>query len=144
MKRALFLTAALRCDPLLLRCLQRRTRSSFRTSKDLAVRDSDVTKLAPMDGPIPGVGPWQTVLLFPGTWHFSFLRHACRTAHSRTRTRYLDGLWDRFAFHPERMGDAERAAIAALSAFPTSRRLAFIWHQRAGENLDRSVAFPER
>jgi hypothetical protein len=86
MKRALFLTAALRCDPLLLRCLQRRTRSSFRTSKDLAVRDSDVTKLAPMDGPIPGVGPWQTVLLFPGTWHFHFFgTHAERLTAGRER-----------------------------------------------------------
>jgi hypothetical protein len=28
--------------------------------------ENPVTKLALMDGPIPGVGPWQTVLLFSG------------------------------------------------------------------------------
>ena len=45
----------------------------------------DVTKLALMDGPIPGVGPWQTVLLSPGTWHFHFVG-VRRTAHRGTRT----------------------------------------------------------
>ncbi len=88
---------------------------------------SDVTKLALMDGPIPGVGPWQTVLLFPGTWHFHFFgTYAERLTAGRERI-YLDWLWNRFAFHPERIGNAERAAIAASYAQPGTMRVGFTY-----------------
>jgi pimeloyl-ACP methyl ester carboxylesterase len=88
---------------------------------------SDVTKLVLMDGPIPGVGPWQTVLLFPATWHFHFFgTYAEQLTAGRERI-YLDGLWNRFAFHPERIGNAERAAIAASYAQPGTMRVGFTY-----------------
>lgn len=88
---------------------------------------SDVTSLALMDGPIPGVGPWQKVLLFPGTWHFHFFgTYAEQLTAGRERV-YLDWLWDRFAFHPERIGNSERAAIAASYAQPGTMRVGFTY-----------------
>jgi hypothetical protein len=40
---------------------------------------------------------------------------------------YLDWLWNRFAFHPERIGNAERAAIAASYAQPGTMRAGFTY-----------------
>jgi pimeloyl-ACP methyl ester carboxylesterase len=88
---------------------------------------SDVTRLALMDGPIPGVGPWQKVLLFPGTWHFHFFgTYAEQLTAGRERV-YLNWLWDRFAFHPERIGNSERTAIAASYAQPGTMRVGFTY-----------------
>jgi pimeloyl-ACP methyl ester carboxylesterase len=88
---------------------------------------SDVTRLALMDGPIPGVGPWQTTLLFPSVWHFHFYgTNAEQLTAGRERT-YLDWLWNRFAFHPERIGGAERASIAASYAQPGVMRVGFTY-----------------
>jgi pimeloyl-ACP methyl ester carboxylesterase len=96
----------------------------------------DVSKLALMDAPIPGVGPWQTVLLLPGTWHFHFSgKYAEELTAGRERI-YLDWLWDRFAAHPERIGKAERAATAASYAQPGNMRVGFSYFA----NFDKDVA----
>ncbi len=87
----------------------------------------DVTRLALMDAPIPGVGPWQTVLLLPGTWHFHFYgTYAEQLTAGRERI-YFDWLWDRFAFHPERITNTERATIAASYAQPGNMRVGFTY-----------------
>jgi pimeloyl-ACP methyl ester carboxylesterase len=102
---------------------------------------SDVSKLVLMDGPIPGVGPWQTVLLFPGTWHFHFYgAYAERLTAGRERI-YLDWLWDRFAFHPERIGSAERSAIAASYAQPGTMRVGFTYFKDFDADASADAAF---
>jgi pimeloyl-ACP methyl ester carboxylesterase len=86
---------------------------------------NDVSKLALLDAPIPGVGPWQSVLLLPGTWHFHFSgKYAEELTAGRERI-YLDWLWDRFAAHPERIGEAERRTIAASYSQPGNMRVGF-------------------
>jgi pimeloyl-ACP methyl ester carboxylesterase len=101
----------------------------------------DVTRLALMDAPIPGVGPWQTVLLLPGTWHFHFYgKYAERLTAGRERI-YLDWLWDRFALHPERITNAERAAIAASYAQPGAMRVGFTYFEDFDTDATADVAF---
>jgi pimeloyl-ACP methyl ester carboxylesterase len=101
----------------------------------------DVTKLALMDGPIPGVGPWQKVLLFPAVWHFSFYgRYAEHLTAGRERI-YLDWLWNRFAFHPERIGNAERAAIAESYAQPGTMRVGFTYFKDFDADASEDAAF---
>ena len=101
----------------------------------------DVTKLALMDAPIPGVGPWQAVLLLPGTWHFHFYgRYAEQLTAGRERT-YLDWLWDRFAFHPERITNTERAAVAASYAQPGNMRVGFTYFKAFDADAPANVAF---
>lgn len=96
----------------------------------------EVTRLALMDAPIPGVGPWQTVLLLPGTWHFHFYgKYAERLTAGRERI-YLDWLWDRFALHPDRISNAERTATAASYAQPGRMRVGFTYF----EDFDRDAA----
>lgn len=101
----------------------------------------EVTRLALMDAPIPGVGPWETVLLIPGTWHFHFYGpYAERLVAGRERI-YLDWLWDRFALHPERITNAERAAIAASYAQPGTMRVGFTYFRDFDTDVTDDVAF---
>lgn len=101
----------------------------------------DVTKLALMDAPIPGVGPWRTVLLLPGTWHFHFYgTYAEQLTAGRERT-YFDWLWDRFAFHPERIPNVERAAIAASYAQPGNMRVGFTYFKEFDTDVTADVGF---
>ncbi|HTA39231.1 MAG TPA: alpha/beta hydrolase [Candidatus Acidoferrales bacterium] len=102
---------------------------------------NDVTKLVLMDGPIPGVGPWQTVLLFPGTWHFHFYGTNAEELTAGRERIYLDWLWNRFAFHPERIGDAERAAIAASYAQPGTMRVGFTYFKDFDADAAEDAAF---
>jgi pimeloyl-ACP methyl ester carboxylesterase len=101
----------------------------------------NVSKLALMDAPIPGVGPWQTVLLLPGTWHFHFSgTYAEELTVGRERI-YLDWLWDRFAAHPERIGKAERATTAASYAQPGNMRVGFSYFAGFDKDVVENVAF---
>lgn len=63
--------------------------------------------------PIPGVGPWQQVLLMPGIWHFHFNRKYAEQLTAGRERIYLNRIWDDFAFHPERITEAERTRTAA-------------------------------
>jgi pimeloyl-ACP methyl ester carboxylesterase len=101
----------------------------------------DVTKLALMDAPIPGVGPWQTVLLLPGTWHFHFYgKYAEELTAGRERI-YLDWLWDRFALHPERITSSERAMIAASYAQPGNMRVGFAYFAAFDKDAAANIVF---
>ena len=101
----------------------------------------DVSKLALMDAPIPGVGPWQTVLLLPGTWHFHFSgKYAEELTAGRERI-YLDWLWDRFAAHPERIGKSEREAIAASYAQPGNMRVGFSYFANFDKDAAENIIF---
>jgi pimeloyl-ACP methyl ester carboxylesterase len=101
----------------------------------------DVSKLALMDAPIPGVGPWQTVLLLPGTWHFHFYGNYAEELTAGRERIYLDWLWDRFAAHPDRIGEAERTATAASYAQPGNMRVGFSYFQGFDQDAIDDVNF---
>ena len=79
---------------------------------------NEVTKLALIDAPIPGVGPWQQVLLTPQLWHFNFNgKYAEALVAGRERI-YLDRTWDTFGYHPERINETTRRYYATSYAQP--------------------------
>ncbi|MGZ3527654.1 MAG: alpha/beta fold hydrolase [Vulcanimicrobiaceae bacterium] len=101
----------------------------------------EVTQLALMDAPIPGVGPWQQVLLMPGIWHFHFNgKYAEQLTAGRERI-YLDRIWDEFAFHPERITDAVRTRYAASYAQPGNMHAGFSYFAEFYTDADDNVAF---
>jgi len=78
---------------------------------------AEVERLAVLDAPLPGVGPWETQVRHPGLWHFDFNGpHAERLVAGRERI-WFDRFWD-FAADPTKIGDAVRDHYAAQYAAP--------------------------
>ena len=102
---------------------------------------SEVTKLALMDAPIPGVGPWQQVLLQPAIWHFHFNgKYAEQLTAGRERI-YLNRIWDDFAYHPERVTEAARMRYAASYAQPGNMHAGFSYFAGFYTDADDNAKF---
>ena len=102
---------------------------------------TQVTKLALIDAPIPGVGPWQQVLLVPATWHFHFYgKYAEELVAGRERI-YLDRIWDDFAAHPERITEARRERYAASYAQPGNMHAGFEYFKNFDVDADENREF---
>ena len=102
---------------------------------------TEVTRLAVMDAPIPGVGPWQQVLLMPAIWHFHFNgKYAEQLTAGRERI-YLNRIWDDFAYHPERITDAARARYAASYAQPGNMHAGFSYFAGFYKDADQNAKF---
>lgn len=102
---------------------------------------SEVTKLALMDAPIPGVGPWNEVLLMPAIWHFHFNgKYAEQLTAGRERI-YLNRIWDDFAYHPARITDATRTYYAASYAQPGNMHAGFSYFAAFYTDADQNAAF---
>jgi pimeloyl-ACP methyl ester carboxylesterase len=84
-----------------------------------------VERLVVMDAPIPGIGPWNEVLLIPGVWHFNFHGpDAERLVAGRERI-YLDRIWNDFTGDPSKPDEATRNFFAATYAQPGGMRAGF-------------------
>lgn len=84
-----------------------------------------VDKLVVMDAPVPGVAPWDQIILSPQLWHFNFGGpDAERLVAGRERI-YLDRFWNEFAGDPSKVDEATRAYYARLYAQPGAMRAAF-------------------
>ncbi len=84
-----------------------------------------VVRIAFMDAPIPGIGPWDDILKTPLLWHFNFGGpDAERLVAGRERI-YLDRFWNEFAAHPERIDEATRVHYTAMYALPGAMHSAF-------------------
>ena len=98
-----------------------------------------VTKLVVMDAPVPGIAPWNQIVLSPKLWHFNFSGpDAERLVAGRERI-YLDRFWNDFAGEPGKIDEATRSYYAAQYAQPGAMRAAFaqftaIGAQDAGDN----------
>ncbi len=104
---------------------------------------SEVTRLALMDAPIPGVGPWEQILPTPALWHFNFYgKYAEALVKGRERI-YLDRLWDAFAFHPERVSEAERQTTARSYAQPGNMHAGFSYFQGFALDAKKNVGFAQ-
>jgi pimeloyl-ACP methyl ester carboxylesterase len=102
---------------------------------------TDVTKLALIDAPVPGLGPWQQTLLMPGVWHFHFFgTYAEELVAGRERI-YLNRIWDDFAAHPERITNAKRTFYAASYAQPGNMHAGFGYFAAFYHDADQNVAF---
>ncbi|HEY9127557.1 MAG TPA: alpha/beta hydrolase [Acidobacteriaceae bacterium] len=84
-----------------------------------------VTRLAVMDAPLPGIDPWQQVLLTPGVWHFNFHGpDAERLVAGRERI-FFDRIWNDFTGDPSKPDEATRNFYAATYAVPGGMRAGF-------------------
>jgi pimeloyl-ACP methyl ester carboxylesterase len=84
-----------------------------------------VDKLVVMDAPVPGIAPWDQIILWPALWHFNFGGpNAERLVAGRERI-YLDRFWNEFAGNPAKIDEATRRHYAKLYARPGAMRAAF-------------------
>lgn len=102
---------------------------------------SEVSRLAIMDAPIPGVGPWRDVLLMPGIWHFHFHGKYAEQLTAGREEIYLNRIWDDFAAHPERITPGERAHIAASYAQPGNMHAGFQYFAGFDKDATENVGF---
>jgi pimeloyl-ACP methyl ester carboxylesterase len=67
-----------------------------------------------IDAPLPGVGPWDTIVRSHALWHFSFWGpDAERLVKGRERI-YLDRFWNEFSANPKNFPEADRRHYARL------------------------------
>jgi hypothetical protein len=84
-----------------------------------------VERLVVMDAPIPGIDPWNEILLNPGVWHFNFRGpDAERLVAGRERI-YFDRIWNDFTGDPGKPDEATRSFFAATYAQPGGMRAGF-------------------
>jgi len=84
-----------------------------------------VERLVVMDAPIPGIEPWNEILLNPRVWHFNFHGpDAERLVAGRERI-YLDRIWNDFTGDPSKPDEATRNFFAATYAQPGGMRAGF-------------------
>ncbi|WP_166367207.1 alpha/beta fold hydrolase [Pseudomonas akapageensis] len=84
-----------------------------------------VDKLVVMDAPVPGIAPWDEIVLSPALWHFNFGGpDAERLVKGRERI-YLDRFWNEFAGTPGKIDEATRAYYTKQYAQPGAMHAAF-------------------
>jgi pimeloyl-ACP methyl ester carboxylesterase len=84
-----------------------------------------VTRLVVMDAPVPGVAPWDEIILSPALWHFNFGGSMAEHLVAGRERLYLDRFWNDFAADPARVDEATRAHYARLYAQPGAMKAAF-------------------
>jgi pimeloyl-ACP methyl ester carboxylesterase/quercetin dioxygenase-like cupin family protein len=90
-----------------------------------AMYSDKVERLIVMDAPIPGIEPWNTILLNPGVWHFNFHGpDAERLVAGRERI-YFDRIWNDFTGDPSKPDEATRDFFTATYAQPGGMRAGF-------------------
>jgi pimeloyl-ACP methyl ester carboxylesterase len=90
-----------------------------------AMYPDKVERLVVMDAPIPGIAPWNEVLLDPRVWHFNFHgADAERLVTGRERI-YLDRIWNDFTADPSQPDEATRNFFVATYAQPGGMRAGF-------------------
>src|SRR3989454_1372793 len=90
-----------------------------------AMYPDKVDRLVVMDAPIPGIEPWNTILLNPGVWHFNFHGpDAERLVTGRERI-YFDRIWNDFTGDPSKPDEATRNFFAATYAQSGGMRTGF-------------------
>src|ERR1700726_3480760 len=90
-----------------------------------AMYPDKVERLVVMDAPIPGIEPWNTILLNPGVWHFNFHGpDAERLVAGRERI-YFDRIWNDFTGDPSKPDEATRNFFTATYAQPGGMRAGF-------------------
>src|SRR6516225_7131092 len=90
-----------------------------------AMYPGKVERLVVMDAPIPGIEPWNEILLNPAVWHFNFHGpDAERLVAGRERI-YFDRIWNDFTGDPSKPDEDTRNFFAATYAQPGGMRAGF-------------------
>lgn len=90
-----------------------------------AMYSDKIERLVVLDSPIPGIEPWNEILLNPGIWHFNFRGpDAERLVEGRERI-YFDRIWNDFTGNPGKPDEDTRNFFAATYAVPGGMRAGF-------------------
>lgn len=84
-----------------------------------------VNRLVVMDAPVPGVAPWDELVLDPRLWHFNFGGKEAELLVAGRERIFLDRVWNQFAADPARIDEATRAYYTRLYAQPGAMRASF-------------------
>jgi len=84
-----------------------------------------VTRFVLIDAPLPGVGPWEQILLNPLLWHFRFRGPDMERLVAGRERIYLDRFWNEFSANPARFTEASRRHYARLYALPGAMHSGF-------------------
>jgi pimeloyl-ACP methyl ester carboxylesterase len=99
-----------------------------------AAHPERVTRFAPIDAPLPGVGPWEQIVQDPRMWQFGFGGPDMERLVAGRERIYLDRFWNEFSLHPERFDEAKRQHYAALYAMPGAIRAGFAQFAAFGQD----------
>ena len=100
-----------------------------------------VERLVVMDAPIPGIAPWDEIVVNPALWHFSFRGpDAERLVQGRERI-YLDRIWNAFSGDPGKPDEATRAYYAAQYAMPGAMRAGFAQFTAFSQDVEDNKIF---
>ena len=106
-----------------------------------AMYPDKVERMAVMDAPIPGIEPWNVILLNPGVWHFNFHGpDAERLVAGRERI-YFDRIWNDFTGDPSKPDEATRNFFAASYAQPGGMRAGFAQFTAFSQDAKDNEAF---
>jgi pimeloyl-ACP methyl ester carboxylesterase len=84
-----------------------------------------VNKLVVMDAPVPGIPPWDQIVLSPQLWHFNFGGPDAEHLVAGRERIYLDRFWNEFAGDPSKIDEPTRAYYTKQYAQPDAMRAAF-------------------
>src|SRR5471032_207622 len=84
-----------------------------------------VDKLVVMDAPVPGIAPWNQIVLSPQLWHFNFAGPDDERLVAGRERIYLDRFWNEFAGDRTKIDEDTREHYAKLYARPGAMRAAF-------------------
>jgi len=84
-----------------------------------------VTRIALIDAPLPGIGPWEEILKNPLLWHFRFGGPDMERLVAGRERIYLDRFWNEFSATPKRFSEAARRHYAKLYARPGAMHSGF-------------------
>src|ERR1700726_1560803 len=108
-----------------------------------AMYPDKVERLVVLDAPIPGIEPWNEILLDPRVWHFSFHGpDAERLVEGRERI-YLDRIWNDFSGNPAKPDEATRAYCAAQYAQPGAMRAGFAHFTAFAQDAEDNKVFQQ-
>jgi pimeloyl-ACP methyl ester carboxylesterase len=100
-----------------------------------------VERLAVMDAPIPGIGPWNQILQHPGIWHFNFNGpDAERLVAGRERI-YLNRIWNAFSASPDQPNAATKDFFARTYSRPGGMRAGFAQFAAFSQDAQDNQAF---
>ena len=90
-----------------------------------ALYPDKVERLVVMDAPIPGIEPWNELLLNPSLWHFNFRGPEAEKLVAGRERIYFDRIWNDFTGDRSKPDEATRNFFAATYAQPGGMRAGF-------------------
>jgi pimeloyl-ACP methyl ester carboxylesterase len=100
-----------------------------------------LTRWAPIDAPLPGVGPWDQIARDPSMWQFGFGGPDMERLVAGRERIYLDRFWNDFSLDPKRFDEAKRQHYAKIYAMPGAIRAGFAQFAAFRQDADDNKSF---